>query len=59
MDVKFLIDNDVRYIYHSHVGSHAPYPSKLDRLVCEELYIPFIIYSLDRDSFFVYDNISV
>ncbi len=59
MDVKFLIDNDVQYIYHSHIKDNAPYPSELDRLVSDELCIPFIIYSLSRDSFFVYDNISV
>lgn len=59
MDLKFLIDNDVRYIYHSHIEDNAPYPSELDRLVSDELCIPFVIYSLGRDSFFVYDNISV
>ena len=59
MDLKFLIDNDVRYIYHSHIGDNPAYPSKLDKLVSDELSIPFIIYSLSRDSFFVYDNISV
>tara|TARA_Y100000361_G_C11160670_1_gene347079 strand:- start:2841 stop:3218 length:378 start_codon:yes stop_codon:yes gene_type:complete len=59
IDACKVVDFDVKYIFHSHVGGYSEYPSSFDIKYCRELCIPFIIYSLSRDSFFVYDNIGV
>lgn len=59
IDVREIINFDVKYIFHSHINGYSEYPSSFDIKYSNELCIPFIIYSISRDSFFVYDNISV
>tara|TARA_Y100000592_G_C5371828_1_gene268944 strand:+ start:359 stop:670 length:312 start_codon:yes stop_codon:yes gene_type:complete len=58
IDPQFFIENKVKYVYHSHVDS-PPFPSKADKLYSDELCVPFLIYSLTEDSFFLYENVSV
>ena len=58
IDPKIFIENKVLYVYHSHVNSSAK-PSKLDKKMCDELCIPYLIYSLRDDDFYLYENISV
>lgn len=53
-----IIDYDVEYIFHSHTIGSAN-PSIKDMRVSEELCIPFLIYSLSCDEFYLYNNISV
>jgi len=55
---KILIDYNVLYVYHSHVNSSAK-PSKLDKKMCDELCIPYLIYSLRDDDFYIYDSVGV
>ena len=58
IDNKILIENKALCVYHSHVNS-GPFPSEMDKLFSDELCIPFLIYSLSEDSFFVYENVGV
>lgn len=58
IDPMILIDYDVKYIVHSHINSSAK-PSECDVNNANELCIPFLIYSLCYDNFYLYDNISV
>ena len=55
---KILIDYNVSYIYHSHVNASAE-PSQLDKKICNELCIPYIIYSLRDDDFYIYESVGV
>ena len=53
-----LIDYDVQYVVHSHtIGSARP--SENDIKNSDELCIPYLIYSLRDDEFYLYENISV
>jgi len=58
IDAKKIIENNVIYIYHSHVNCSA-YPSSIDKRYSDELCIPFLIYSIRDDEFKIYKNISV
>ena len=58
IDSNIIIDYDVEYIFHSHTIGSAN-PSIKDIRVSDELCIPFLIYSLKDDDFYLYDNISV
>ena len=53
-----LIYDDIKYIFHSHWQGGAR-PSYDDKKACEELCIPFLIYSVKDNEFFLYENISV
>jgi proteasome lid subunit RPN8/RPN11 len=53
-----LIYNDVQYIFHTHWNGPAR-PSSFDKKSADELCLPFLIYSLIDDEFFLYENISV
>lgn len=58
IDPVILIDYDVQYIVHSHViGSSQP--SENDINSSNELCIPYLIYSLRDNDFFLYENIGV
>ena len=58
IDPQEFINNDVRYVFHSHwnIGCR---PSSFDKKNCSELCIPFLIYSLYDKQFYLYDNMSV
>jgi proteasome lid subunit RPN8/RPN11 len=58
IDPYIFIENKVKYVYHSHIDC-PPFPSKTDKLYSDELCVPFLIYSLSEDSFFLYENVSV
>tara|TARA_Y100001973_G_C5196746_1_gene334790 strand:+ start:2685 stop:3005 length:321 start_codon:yes stop_codon:yes gene_type:complete len=53
IDPKELLIDDVKYIFHSHpiISSR---PSDIDKKYCNELRIPFLIYSILNDDFFIY-----
>ena len=53
-----LIEYDVQYIFHSHWNGSSR-PSEFDKKSSNELCIPFLIYSLIDDDFYLYENISV
>lgn len=53
-----IINNNVEYIFHSHCLA-GPRPSSSDIKSSIELCIPFLIYSVLSDSFYLYDNIGV
>lgn len=55
---RILIDYDVKYIVHSHTNCSSR-PSENDIVQCNEICIPYLIYSLRDDDFFLYENISV
>jgi len=55
---EILIDNNILYIYHSHVNSSCK-PSVLDKKICDELCIDYLIYSLRDDDFYIYSCMSV
>ena len=58
IDPVILIDYDVQYIVHSHViGSSQPSESDISN--SNELCIPYLIYSLRDNDFFLYENIGV
>ncbi len=58
IDPYVFIDNNVKYVFHSHTESSA-HPSRQDILYSDELEVPFLIYSIKEDSFFLYENVSV
>jgi proteasome lid subunit RPN8/RPN11 len=53
-----LVDNVVEYIFHSHWNGGSR-PSSCDIKSSDELCIPFLIYSLTDDDFYLYRSISV
>lgn len=53
-----IIDYSPLVIVHSHVDSCAA-PSQLDISSSNELCIPYLIYSIRFDEFYLYENISV
>lgn len=58
IDPVILIDYDVQYVVHSHIiGSSQP--SINDVRNSDESCIPYLIYSLRDDDFYLYENISV
>ena len=54
----FLSYENIKYIYHSHPKGSAT-PSEIDASYSDELQIPFLIYSLSDDDFYIYENKSV
>lgn len=52
---RILIEYDVRLIYHSHVESSSK-PSLCDIKNYENILIPFLIYSLRDDDFYIYQK---
>jgi proteasome lid subunit RPN8/RPN11 len=52
IDPFIIIEKNPEYIYHSHVAISAK-PSKLDRLYQQETDIPFVIYSLKDNDFYI------
>lgn len=58
VDPVILIKYDVKYIVHSHPTGSAQ-PSKFDIKSSNELCVPFLIYSICYDDFYLYENISV
>lgn len=58
IDPLILIDYDVKYIVHSHAVGSAK-PSENDINSSNELCIPYLIYSLRDNDFFLYENIGV
>ena len=48
-----VLDYDVKYIFHSHPKSSA-HPSRVDMSYCDELRIPFLIYSILDDEFILH-----
>lgn len=58
IDAVILIDYDVQYVVHSHtIGSSRP--SENDKNNSDELCIPYLIYSLRDDDFYLYENVGV
>lgn len=53
-----FIYNDVAYVFHTHWNGPCR-PSSFDKKSSDELCVPFLIYSLIDDRFFLYENISV
>ena len=53
-----LIEDEVEYIFHSHWNGGSR-PSSCDIRSSEELCIPFLIYSLTDDDFYLYRSMSV
>lgn len=58
IDPVILVDYDVQYIVHSHIVGPAK-PSESDISNSNELCIPYLIYSLRDNDFFLYENIGV
>lgn len=58
IDPMNLIENEVEYIFHSHWNGGSR-PSSSDIKSSDELCIPFLIYSLTDDDFYLYQSISV
>tara|TARA_B100001939_G_scaffold345079_1_gene360888 strand:+ start:1143 stop:1466 length:324 start_codon:yes stop_codon:yes gene_type:complete len=58
IDPLEIISHDTQYIFHSHWNGDAK-PSSFDTKSAKELCIPFLIYSLIEDDFYLYDNIGV
>lgn len=58
VDPYCFIEYDVKYVYHSHCLGGS-YPSVCDIKCSDELCIPFLIYSLRDDNFYLYENVSV
>jgi len=58
IDPEIIIAYCPEYIVHSHVDSCAN-PSELDKKVSNELAIPYLIYSIKYNDFFLYKNIGV
>lgn len=55
IDSNDIIQYDIKYIVHSHIlGSSLP--SSADKLYCDEILIPFLIYSIRYNTFHVYYN---
>lgn len=55
IDSREIIKYNIKYIVHSHtIGSSLP--SKADQLYCDEILIPFLIYSNRHNTFHVYYN---
>lgn len=52
IDPLILIENNPDCIYHSHVNISCK-PSKLDLLAFREICIPFLIYSIIDDEFYL------
>ena len=50
---KYLLVDNLKYIFHSHPSSSSR-PSYIDKKYCNELRIPFLIYSLVEDDFSLY-----
>jgi proteasome lid subunit RPN8/RPN11 len=53
IDPNILIDNNVVYIYHSHVDQSSK-PSFLDIKSSKSLCIPYLIYSLRDEDFYLH-----
>jgi proteasome lid subunit RPN8/RPN11 len=53
IDPNILIDNNVVYIYHSHVDQSSK-PSFLDIRSSKSLCIPYLIYSLRDEDFYLH-----
>ena len=58
IDPEILIDYNVKYVVHSHTLGSAK-PSINDVRNSDESCIPYLIYSLRDDDFYLYENISV
>ena len=58
IDPGILIDYNVQYIVHSHTICSAK-PSVNDMKNSDESCIPYLIYSLRDDDFYLYENVSV
>jgi len=58
MDSSIIIDYEPVVIVHSHTRSCAT-PSEIDINASDELCIPYLIYSIRFDEFYLYENISV
>jgi len=52
---EVLIENNVVFIYHSHVNASS-FPSPFDIKMYKQLCIPFLIYSLRDDDFYIYEK---
>jgi proteasome lid subunit RPN8/RPN11 len=58
IDPIYFIEYNVVCVFHSHcVGSSCP--SVYDMNCSDELCMPYLIYSLRDDDFYLYENISV
>lgn len=58
IDPRILIDYNVQYIVHSHTICSAK-PSINDMKNSDESCIPYLIYSLRDDDFYLYENVGV
>jgi proteasome lid subunit RPN8/RPN11 len=58
IDSSIIIDYDPIVIVHSHTRSCST-PSEIDIAASDELCIPYLIYSIRFDEFYLYENISV
>ena len=58
IDPVFFIEYNVKYVFHSHCFGSSN-PSECDMRCSNELCIPFLIYSLRDDNFYLYENIGV
>lgn len=53
IDPRYLVEYDASYIYHSHVNCSSK-PSFFDVKMYNQILIPFLIYSLRDDDFYIY-----
>ena len=51
--LEYKINNRILGVYHSHPKSTET-PSRADKLMSEELGLPYLVYSLKNDKFFLY-----
>lgn len=58
IDPGILIEYDVQYVVHSHTICSAK-PSINDMKNSDESCIPYLIYSLRDDDFYLYENVGV
>jgi proteasome lid subunit RPN8/RPN11 len=56
LDPRLIIEHEVRYIFHSHpFGSSRP--SSFDKINCKRINIPYLIYSIRDEDFYVYNGV--
>lgn len=54
LDPRLIVEHDVRYIFHSHpFGSSRP--SRFDKMNCKHINIPYLIYSIRDQDFYIYN----
>lgn len=56
LDPRLIVEHEVCYIFHSHpFGSSRP--SSFDKINCKRINIPYLIYSIRDEDFYVYNGV--